>query len=371
MRAGIADPTVLVTDRDRFRSPADSVEKRPRLHELVTICMAPSELVTSTVIIPAYTLDRWGLLKDAVTSVQSQNRKPIELILGIDHNDELLERCRLEWGADRSGDDFPIYIVRNRFDQDGSDADRHAQAHGSKRRFGAGWARNSAAEIASGDVLAFLDDDASADPDWLQYLLAPYDEMEAIAVGGAPLPRYETDRPSWFPPNFDWVFGCAYEGLPSRLGPLAHLIGANMSVRSDIFREVGGFHSIDFDDLDLCMRVAALYPHRDLLYEPKAIVHHYVPAERVTWRYFWRRCFFVNREKVGAFSEMGDAANIRAERAFVRRAMTEQTSAQLHEVMKGNWWGIGRLAAMLVGLSMAACGHLAGKLRHAAESHQS
>ena len=141
---------------------------------------------------------------------------------------------------------------------------------------------------------------------------------------GAPLPNYESARPPWFPANFDWVFGCAYEGMPTELGPLAHLIGANMSVRRDAFERIGGFHSIDFDDLDLCMRLAAHFPDRRLLYEPRAIVHHYVPAQRVEWRYFWRRCFFVNREKVEAFADMGDAANIQAELEFVRRAFTRE-----------------------------------------------
>ena len=43
--------------------------------------------------------------------------------------------------------------------------------------------------------------------------------LRTVAVGGAPLPRYETGRPRWFPANFDWVFGCAYAGLPTELGP--------------------------------------------------------------------------------------------------------------------------------------------------------
>jgi GT2 family glycosyltransferase len=108
-----------------------------------------------------------------------------------------------------------------------------------------------------------------------------------------------------------------------------------MSVRRDVFEKIGGFHSIGFDDLDLCMRVATQCPGQDLLYEPRAIVHHFVPAQRVEWRYFWRRCFFVNREKVDAFAEMGEAANIRAEREFVWRALTEQIAIDVSDVLRG------------------------------------
>jgi GT2 family glycosyltransferase len=303
-----------------------------------------------------------------VASVEAQTRPPVELILCIDHNPELLERCRERWGKEVSPAGFPIHVVRNRFEQDDEDAGVHVKAHGSKRRFGAGWARNSGAETALGDILVFLDDDAAADPNWLEHLLAPYEDPGTVAVGGAPLPNYETGRPAWFPANFDWVFGCAYEGMPKNLAPLAHLIGANMSVRRSVFEKVGGFHSIDFDDLDLCMRVAKECPGQDVLYEPRAIVHHYVPAQRVTWHYFWRRCFFVNREKIHAFADMGSAANIRAEREFVRRAMTSQVLVEVGELLRGRWVGLTRLGAMVVGVVMAGSGHVVGRtqllLRH-------
>jgi glucosyl-dolichyl phosphate glucuronosyltransferase len=316
---------------------------------------------TATVIIPAYTLDRWELLADAVASVEAQTRAPIELILCIDHNLELLERCIERWGTQVSAGGFPILVVPNRFEQHDKGSGTHEKAHGSKRRFGAGWARNSGAEIAQGEILVFLDDDAAAEPDWLEKLLEPYRLSETVGVGGAPLPAYETSRPAWFPANFDWVFGCAYDGLPKSLSPLGHLIGANMSVRRDVFEEIGGFHSIDFDDLDLCMRVASHRPDQKLLYEPRAIVHHYVPAQRVEWRYFWRRCFFVNREKVEAFADMGGAANMRAERDFVRKAITSQLAANVRDVASGQLVGLSRLGAMLIGMAMAALGHLVGR----------
>jgi cellulose synthase/poly-beta-1,6-N-acetylglucosamine synthase-like glycosyltransferase len=317
--------------------------------------------LTSTVIIPAYTLDRWRLLSEAVASVESQVHPPLELILCIDHNLELFDRCHAKWGTAASSAGFPILVIENRFHQEDEDAEAHVKAHGSKRRFGAGWARNTGAEIAQGDVLVFLDDDAAADPDWLSHLMAPYENPNTVAIGGAPLPNYETERPAWFPANFDWVFGCAYEGMPLSLAPLAHLIGANMSVRRSVFEDIGGFHSIDFDDLDLCMRVAAKYPGQDLLYEPRAVVRHFVPKNRIEWNYFWRRCFYVNREKVEAFTEMGGAANIRAESDFVRRAMTKQLRSEVRALLRGELIALARLGAIFVGVAMAGLGHVVGR----------
>src|SRR5664280_1772613 len=177
----------------------------------------PSE-VSASVIIPAYSVARWNQLIRAVDSVLAQESPAAELILCIDHNAQLLEMCHERWtGATQS---IPIRIIANRFSQDHLDAGVHQRAHGSKRRFGAGWARNTGAEIARGDVLVFLDDDAWAEPNWLSRLLKPFRESRTVAVGGAPVPEYETVRPTWFPPNFDWVFGCVYAGMPTELGPL-------------------------------------------------------------------------------------------------------------------------------------------------------
>jgi glycosyltransferase involved in cell wall biosynthesis len=315
--------------------------------------------VSASVIIPAYSMARWNQLVKAVDSCQAQSRKPLEVILCIDHNDELLARSTDRWaGADL---DVPVRVVANRFAQDQLDASAHQRAHGSKRRFGAGWARNTGAELATGDILVFLDDDAWAETDWLECLLPPYEDTATVAVGGAPLPEYQTGRPDWFPPNFDWVFGCAYEGMPTELGPFAHLIGANMSVRREAFEKVKGFHSIDFDDLDLCMRVADAYPDGAVLYEPRAVVHHYVPADRVAWRYFWRRCFFVNREKVEAFADMGSAANLHSEIAFVRRALTVQLRAAIAGVARGHTAALVQLAAMALGITLAGLGNFVGR----------
>ena len=315
--------------------------------------------VTASVIIPAYSMARWDQLVKAVDSCQTQSRRPVEVIVCIDHNQELLERSSDRWSdADLA---VPVRVVANRFAQDHLDASAHQRAHGSKRRFGAGWARNTGAEIATGDVLVFLDDDAWAEPDWLEHLLPPYADEGTVAVGGAPLPEYQTRRPDWFPPNFDWVFGCAYEGLPTTLAPLAHLIGANMSVRREAFEKVEGFHSIDFDDLDLCMRVATAFPASAVLFEPRAVVHHFVPAERVAWRYFWRRCFFVNREKVEAFEAMGPAANLNAELTFVRRALTVQSKAAVAGAARGQGQAFTQLGVMLLGIALAGLGNVAGR----------
>jgi glucosyl-dolichyl phosphate glucuronosyltransferase len=298
---------------------------------------------TVSVIICAYTEDRWPLLGDCVASVEAQTSPPIEIILCIDHNDELLRRSEQHFVWGRPVGAIPLTVVANKYD-----------GH-------LGSARNTAAEIASGELLAFLDDDAAAAADWLEHLVDPYNHPGVAAVGGAPLPVFEEQRPRWFPREFDWVFGCAYSGLPSTRAQLAHLIGANMSVRRSALQEIGGFHSDNHDDMDMCLRLA--FAQYDVLYEPLAAVSHFVPATRTTWHYFWRRCYFVNLGKVEAFANMQGAADLGAERAFVRRIITTGIPDGMRQSFRGDLYGLLRVSAMMSGVVLAGLGHLAGKAR--------
>jgi cellulose synthase/poly-beta-1,6-N-acetylglucosamine synthase-like glycosyltransferase len=310
---------------------------------------------TVSVIIPAYTLDRWPLIRKAVESARSQSLAAEEVVLCIDNNDELLKLARREWASHPE-----VRAIPNRHDEHLAGTAIHVRAHGSARRFGAGSARNTAAEQVSSDVIAFMDDDAWAEPDWLAELLGVYENPSIVAVGGRPVPAYQTGRPAWFPRDFDWVFGCAYEGLPTMTAPARHLIGANLSVRREALNAVGGFQSVDFDDLDLCMRLGERYGARGVCYAPRAVVHHHVPADRVTWRYFYRRCFFVNREKVRAFDEMGSAANLAAEREFVWRALL-RSAADARCGLRGDRDAFRSVAARCAGIALAGLGHLVGR----------
>jgi GT2 family glycosyltransferase len=306
---------------------------------------ATATALRADVVICTYTPARWELLARSVESALAQEVAPQQLIIVVDHNDVLLARCRQEWGADSADSPVEIVVVANQF----------------AGRLGS--ARNTALLLARAEIVAFLDDDAEAAPDWLERLRAVYvTHPGAVAVGGAPRPNYGAPRPSWFPPDFDWVFGCHYQSLPDRLAPVRRLIGASMSVRRDEMLAVGGFHADDHDDMDLSHRIAHEHGPAAVLYEPRAEVHHYVPPERMTWSYFWRRCFFVNRSKVGALADMGEGGNIGAELRFGGGVLLGLAPALLAAVT-GRPERLGQALAAVVGLALAGCGHLAGWLR--------
>jgi GT2 family glycosyltransferase len=295
-----------------------------------------------SVVICTYTAGRWELLCAAVDSVLAQTRPPRELFLSIDHNRELYEQCVRQWGDRPSGGGVPIRIVENRY-----------AGH-------LGAARTTASELAAGDIIAYLDDDAAAEPDWLERMTAPFEDPAVIAVGGRPLPVFSTARPRWFPPECDWVFGCAYVGLPTAAAPILHVIGAAMAARRVDLTAIGYFHSDDHDDMDMCHRLLHHSPRSTILFEPSAVVRHHVHPDRVTWSYFWRRCFRVNRGKVGAFRQMGAARNLVAERRFARRALTDGLTTGWRCLIHGDTAGAVRATVLLVALVLAGTGYAVG-----------
>jgi GT2 family glycosyltransferase len=316
---------------------------------------------TVSVIIPAYTMERWALLQESVASVCNQTSPPAEVIVPIDNNEELLKIGQSKWPGTASGTEVPVRVIASEFSHAERDLSVYVSVQGAKRRFGAGQARNTAAEHAIGEILAFIDDDAAAEATWIEELVKPYSDPAVLAVGGAPHPRYEGERPLWFPSQFDWVFGCAYEGLPTTTSPFLRLIGANMSVRAEALKRVGGFHSIDFDDMDMCHRVAALGGPASVVFTPSAIVRHYVPAQRTSWAHFWRKCFYVNREKVQAHREMGAASSFGPDVAFVVRTMTVGIISELRSVFRGDRHALLRIGAILVGVTSAGMGNVVGR----------
>ena len=193
-----------------------------------------------SVVVCCYTLDRWHDLAAAVGSLRIQSRRPLEVVLVVDNNAALSPRASRELPGVRVVD---------------STGERGLSA-----------ARNTGVAAARGEIVAFLDDDAVAAVDWLERLAAPYADEMVVAVGGRVVARWDTVRPRWMPPTFDWVVGCTYEGHPVTATEVRNPIGANMSVRRSVLERLGGFRVgigregagvAGCEETELCIRMRA------------------------------------------------------------------------------------------------------------------
>ncbi|PYC84041.1 family 2 glycosyl transferase [Streptomyces tateyamensis] len=296
-------------------------------------------LPTLTVAVCAYTTRRWADLSAALDSLRCQEYEPAEVLLVVDHCPELGARAELAWPD--------VRVMAN------------------QERRGLSGARNTALAHARGEVIAFLDDDAVADPGWTGRLLAGYRDPAVLGVGGLVRPWWEGGRPAWFPPEFDWVVGCSYRGLPERPAPVRNFIGANMSFRRAELVAAGGFspelgrigsRPLGCEETELCLRLAAAHPGCELRYDPAAAVRHHVPPVRARWGYFRARCYAEGRSKATVARLAGAARALASERAYLRATLPLAVARALRP---------GRLRvalAICAGAGTTAFGYLAGRL---------
>ena len=298
---------------------------------------------SASVIVCAWTERRWADLVAAVASVRAQTAPAAEIVVVADHNPALLHEARAALAG--------VRCVPN------------------DRARGLSGARNSGIATATGEVLAFLDDDAVAEPDWLERLLAGYEDPRVLAVGGAVLPWWVAGRPAAFPPEFDWVVGCTYRGMPETPGPVRNVIGANMSFRRDVLAAAGGFRDgigrvgslpAGCEETELCLRARRRFPDGIVLYEPRAAVHHRVPAERASWRYFAARCYAEGRSKAEVCRLAGAGDGLASERAHVAGALRRAVARDVGATAAGDVAAVARVGAVAAGVALATAGLVAG-----------
>ncbi len=296
------------------------------------------------VVICAYTDDRFADLCRAVTSVKQQSAQAAEVTVVIDHNEALLHRALRQ---------FPnCEVVANRYDR------------------GLSGARNTGIDATTAEIVAFVDDDACADVDWLARLQEPFLDDGVLAVGGTVVADWEVGRPRWFPSEFDWVVGCSYVGLPDRRAPIRNVIGCNMSVRRTVFDAVGGFRSdlgriaqrpLGCEETELCIRARHAFPAGEVVYEPSAVVHHRVPQSRGTFRYFRSRCRAEGYSKAHVATLVGAESALSSERAYVRRVLPRGVVRALGGAARLDGSGVARAATIVTGLATVSIGYLEGR----------
>jgi glycosyltransferase involved in cell wall biosynthesis len=292
-------------------------------------------------LICAYTLGRWEATAEAVRSVARQTEPAKEIILVIDNNEELHRR------AVRAFPDITVI------------------PHSGPRGHAAG--SNVGVAAATGDIVAFLDDDAQADADWLRQLRSAYEARpDALGIGGFLSPQWLSSRPPWLVDEFLWVVGCSYAGLPTRLGPVRNLIGANMSLRRDVLLAAGSFR----DDLsrvgtrpfgahetELCLRAGHLWPDWSFYHEPLAIAHHRVTADRTRLRYFLRHCHDEGRAKALLAHSSESPAALDTELRYATRQVPLAIGREIRAAARGSAKSGLAAASMAAALGCASVGY--------------
>jgi glucosyl-dolichyl phosphate glucuronosyltransferase len=308
-------------------------------------------MLSVSVVICAHADDRWDDTLAAVASVRAQTHPAKELLVVVDHNRPLYERLRAALPD--------AAVLQNR------------------ERPGLSGGKNTGVAASTGQVVAFLDDDAVADVNWLKCLVDAYTAASVAGVGGRTLPSWDTERPWWFPEEFDWVIGCTYVGMPTRRAPVRNLLGGNASFRREVFDKVGGFTSgigrgrgkrpLGCEETEFCIRLGQQIPGAILLFDEQAVIWHRVRKDRCHFGYYRSRCYAEGLSKAMVTRSVGADDGLSSERRYASRTLPQGVARGLAGGLRGDVTGLAQAGAIAAGLAAVTAGYVTGTVSNIVE----
>ncbi len=179
----------------------------------------------------------------------------------------------------------------------------------SEKQLGLSGARNLGLTYATGQILAFVDDDALLFPDWAEKLEKTYDDPSIGAVSGPAIPLWENPNMSWFPKELYWLVSCTGWCNWTKITDMRNIWGHNMSITREVFDDCGflventGFSlstgnlgSIG-EDLAYSMIIKEKTKKR-IVYDPNVKVLHKVYKNRLNVKILMRRAFWIGHSRL-------------------------------------------------------------------------
>ena len=273
-----------------------------------------------SVVICTYSPDMYDTFSDAVDSVFEQTYDDIELVVVVDGTKSVFERIREEYG-----DHSNVILYCN------------------EQNSGLLKSRNRGAELASGDIVAFMDDDAIADERWIEEIVRVYDERDPIAVGGRMEPLWVADKPTILPEEFYWLVGVTHEGFADGPGEVRNTFGSNITFRREVFLNLDGFDTdiggrkgdknLQGGETELCARMRRRYG-QGVWYVPEAKVGHKVFDYRTDFQWLLKRAFWQGYSKRAMEVLVPDSSSEEAD--FLSRLLLRSVPRRLRATISGN-----------------------------------
>jgi glucosyl-dolichyl phosphate glucuronosyltransferase len=216
---------------------------------------------------------------------------------------EALEKLR---NLDYPQDKYEIIVVDNGSTDNTAEVAaeavrRDAIIYVKEEKLGLSYARNRGIETAKGEFIAFVDDDAWPEPEWLHKLDESFSGPQTACVGGKVVPvlQNHTTWPQWLHKRHLCFFTVIDYADRRKLHYAAYPLGTNIAFRKSVFVSIGCFNPelgrtgtslLSMEEIEFCYRIErAGY---DIWYNPDAIVHHKVHEERLTKDWVKQRAYW-------------------------------------------------------------------------------
>jgi len=311
-----------------------------------------------SVIVTSYTIDRFKDITELLDSIQEQSYRNIETIVITEKSPELAESIRNYIQKK----DYPNVVVL------------HNQGE-----WGLSSARNLGIKQASGEITAFIDDDALLFPNWAEETVRAYAEDSSIVgLTGPIIPLWEDEAMSWFPREFYWVFSCTYwdwtEPTEVRNG-----YGTNISFRRETFDRCGFFkthlggkgggesgkHELCGEETEFSLRVKR-QTHKRIVYHQDIKVKHKVYRYRLSSRFIRKRAYWEGATKA-MFNKLYRSSNdevLSVEHKLLYRILFKLIPASLGLLFTHPGTALRRLWVTTLILTCVAVGYFNYNLRH-------
>jgi len=298
-----------------------------------------------SVVVPTYSMDRYEDFCEACDAVLDQTYDDVELVIVVDGNPDVHERAVEDYG-DR--DDVVLYLS-------------HDDAGPLQRA-------NMGVVQASGDVVAITDDDAVAEPDWVEELVVAFEEHDAIAAGGPVEPDWVAGEADFLPEEFYFLIGASHRGRPKEVVEVRNTFGANLAFDREVYLKLGGIKQGGIDpsqiqgrETEYCARMRREYG-QGVIYNPDAVVSHKIYDYRTQFGWLLRRAFWQGYSKRAMSKIVPDAGG--EESAYLREILLGYVPGRLAGLFRRpSKRKASQLLTLFALLAVTGFGYLYGVLR--------
>ena len=164
-----------------------------------------------SIVITAYTAERLNDIYELLNSIKEQTHPHTETLFVVERSKDLMKKI-YSYGIENN---IPNLKVLHNDGEPGLSA-----------------ARNVGIKQASGDIMAFVDDDVLLQPDWAKNMVKAFDDDAVIGVTGPAIPLWEDTSMDWFPKEFYWITSCTAWDAEDRVKEVRKAWGINISCAS-------------------------------------------------------------------------------------------------------------------------------------------